>query len=235
MIYINAPIGIGKTSLTKILTKDLGTEGFYEKVDDIPMLKEFYSAGAESRKNLSFALQIGFLNYRFRQLKEGLYLAEHDGMMNTVYDSSLLSDSLMALNLYKRGELNETMFNLYLDLNQNMVSDVASHPFNGLPDLVVYLDAPFELMLKHIKQRGRGMETEDPELVDYYRSVWKTYKSWSDSFSGSAMLTIDMSKYDFVNNKHDCNSVLDQIEGKLVELGKLAPEKFAEIKAKREA
>ena len=38
MIYVNAPIGIGKTSLTKILTKDLGTKGYYENVDDIPML-----------------------------------------------------------------------------------------------------------------------------------------------------------------------------------------------------
>ncbi len=65
MIFINAPIGIGKTSLTRILTKDLGTKGFYEDVENIPMLKEFYADGNKSRNDLSFALQIAFLNYRF--------------------------------------------------------------------------------------------------------------------------------------------------------------------------
>lgn len=234
MIYINAPIGVGKTSLVKILTKDLGTKGFYENVDDIPMLKEFYSAGESSRNDLSFALQINFLNYRYAQLREGLHLAEHHGMRNTVYDSSLLSDSLMALNLYKRGEFPETMFDLYQELNANMVANVSGHPFHGLPDLIVYLDAPFELMLDHIKLRGRDMEVQDPALVDYYKSVWETYRHWYEGYSQSPVLRIDMSKYDFVNNIDDRNEVLDQIESRLVTLGQLHQDDFDAIKAKRE-
>lgn len=233
IIYINAPIGIGKTSLTQILTKDLNTKGFYENVDNIPMLKEFYSDGNKSRNDLSFALQIAFLNYRFKQLKGGLYLAEHEGMVNTVYDSSLLSDSLMAFNLYKRGEFPKTMFDLYIELNQNMISDVAAHPFNGIPDLIIYLDAPFKLMLDHIKQRGREMETEDPKLVDYYKSVWETYDHWYKGYSQSAVLRIDMNKHDFVNNVDDRNTVLNMIEQRLVELGKLTQSEFEDIKAKR--
>lgn len=233
IIYINAPIGIGKTSLTRILTKDLGTKGFYEDVENIPMLKEFYSDGNKSRNDLSFALQIAFLNYRFKQLKEGLYLAEHEGMVNTVYDSSLLSDSLMAFNLYKRGEFPQTMFDLYIELNQNMISDVAAHPFNGIPDLIIYLDAPFEVMLDHIKMRGREMETEDPKLVDYYRSVWETYSHWYQGYSQSSVLRIDMRKYDFVNSIEDRNTVLNLIEQRLVELGKLSEFEFEKIKAER--
>lgn len=103
MIYVNAPISGGKTSLTRLLSEDLGTKAFYEKVEDMPMLKKFYSAGENSRLELAFPLQIGFLNYRYKQLREGLYLAESKNMHNTIYDSSLLSDGLMALNLYKRG------------------------------------------------------------------------------------------------------------------------------------
>ena len=197
------------------------------------MLKEFYSDGDKSRNDLSFALQIAFLNYRFNQLKEGLYLAEHDGMVNTVYDSSLLSDSLMALNLYKRGEFPKVMFDLYQELNQNMVSDVAGHPFNGIPDLIVYLDAPFELMLDHIKKRGREMEIEDPNLIEYYRSVWETYDYWYKGYSQSAVIAIDMSKYDFVNNVSDRDAVLNKIESRLVELGKLTQKEFEQIKADR--
>ena len=233
IIYVNAPIGIGKTSLTQILTKDCGTKGFYEDVENIPMLKEFYSDGNKSRNDLSFALQIAFLNYRFKQLKEGLYLAEHEGMVNTVYDSSLLSDSLMAFNLYKRGEFPKTMFDLYIELNQNMISDVAAHPFNGIPDLIIYLDAPFEVMLDHIKLRGREMETEDPKLVDYYHSVWETYDHWYKGYSQSAVLRIDMNEFDFVNNIEDRNAVLNMIEERLVQLGKLTQAEFEQIKAER--
>lgn len=233
MIYVNAPIGIGKTSLTKILTKDLGTKGYYENVDDIPMLQDFYNAGEDSRKQYSFALQIAFLNYRYQQLREGLYLAETQGMVNTVYDSSLLSDTIMALNLYKRGEFPQNMYDLYINLNQNMVANVSGHPFNGHPDLIIYLDAPFELMLEHIQKRGRDMEVTDPELVDYYHSVWETYKHWYESYSQSNVLRIDMSKYDFVNNIDDRNKVLDMIEQRLVQLGKLSKTEFQTIKDKR--
>lgn len=234
MIYIQAPIGVGKTELTKYLTKDLGTTGFYEKVDNMPMLKEFYSQGSKSRDDMSFALQIAFLNYRYKQLREAIYLQETKGMRNTVFDSSLLSDSLMAFNLYKRGEFPEVMYNLYIDLNRNMVDNVAGHPFNGTPDLIVYLDAPFGLMLRHIAERGRKMETTDPQLKDYYRSVWETYDHWYKGYSRSVVLRIDMSRYDFVRSVDDRRDVLDQIENKLVELGDLTPDEHTAIRQRRD-
>lgn len=114
-----------------------------------------------------------------------------------------------------------------------MISDVAAHPFNGIPDLIIYLDAPFEVMLDHIKLRGREMETEDPKLVDYYRSVWETYSHWYQGYSQSSVLRIDMRKYDFVNSDSDRNAVLDLIEQRLVELGKLTEAEFEQIKAER--
>jgi len=61
---VNAPIGMGKTSLTKILTEQLGTKGFYENVDDIPMLNDFYSDGNESRSENSFRLQINITSFK---------------------------------------------------------------------------------------------------------------------------------------------------------------------------
>jgi deoxyguanosine kinase len=234
MIYIQAPIGVGKTELTKYLTKDLGTVGFYERVDDMPMLKEFYSQGAKSRDDMSFALQIAFLNYRYKQLREAIYLQENKGMRNTVFDSSLLSDSLMAFNLYKRGEFPEVMYNLYIDLNRNMVDNVAGHPFNGTPDLIVFLDAPFDLMLSRIASRGRKMETTDPSLKDYYHSVWETYQHWYKGYSQSVVLRLDMSHCDFVKSLKDRHAVLDTIENKLVELGDLTADEHTAIRQRRE-
>ena len=114
-----------------------------------------------------------------------------------------------------------------------MISDVAAHRFNGIPDLIIYLDAPFEVMLDHIKLRGREMETEDPKLVDYYKSVWETYSHWYQGYSQSSVLRIDMCKYDFVNSIEDRNTVLNLIEQRLVELGKLSEFEFEKIKAER--
>ena len=98
MLLTMAPIGLGKTNLTEILTETLGTKGFYEDVSGNKLLERFYSGGEESRYNLAFPLQISFLNYRFGQLLEA------NTLRNAVLDSSLLSDSIMAMNLVRRGE-----------------------------------------------------------------------------------------------------------------------------------
>lgn len=58
MIFVNAPIAIGKTSLAKILSKDLGTHAFLEVPEKIPLLNDFYSDGKISREIKSFAVQI---------------------------------------------------------------------------------------------------------------------------------------------------------------------------------
>lgn len=231
MIMIQAPIGIGKTSLAKILAKDLGTKAFLEDPDKIPLLNSFYEEGSISREMKSFAVQIEFLDYRYEQLLEGMYLKQ-EGMNNTVYDSSLISDGIMSHNLYNRGEFPEVLYKDYLRLNNNMQRNVAGHPFMG-PDLIVYLDAPFERMLKNIELRGRKMETEDPKLKEYYHSVWQIYRDWYNSYGDTPTMKIDMTDIDFVNNSDDQVKVLNKIETELVSLGKLGKDEFEAIKNRR--
>ena len=72
-IYINGPIALGKTSLAKILAKDLGTKAFLEHPEKIPLLNSFYDDGKVSRELKSFAVQIEFLDYRYQQLMEGIH------------------------------------------------------------------------------------------------------------------------------------------------------------------
>jgi len=227
MIYVNAPIGMGKSALTELLSKDLNTKAFYEKVDDMAMLHKFYAAGEDSRLSLAFPLQVAFLNYRYQQLREGLHLAETEGMKNTVYDSSLLSDGLMAFNLYKRGEFPKEEFRLYQELSQNMQANVSGHPFRGFPDVIIYLKGSFELMLEHIESRGRDMETIDDDKKDYYHSVWETYDNWYQSYAQSPVITIDMDKYDYVNNSEDRRNVIEYIESKLNDFGLLSDNELA--------
>lgn len=231
MIYINAAIGIGKTSLAKILSKDLGTKAFLEEPEKIPLLSSFYEDGNISREMKSFAVQIEFLDYRYEQLLEGMYLKQ-EGMNNTVYDSSLISDGIMSRNLYNRGEFPEVLYKDYLRLNNNMQQNVAGHPFMG-PDLIVYLEAPFERMLQNIRLCGRQMETDDPALEEYYHSVWQIYRDWYNSYGDTPTMKIDMTNLDFVNIAEDRSKVLDAIEQELINLGKLSDAEFRQIKEKR--
>lgn len=218
MIYINAPIGMGKTSLAEILSQHLNTKAFLEDVHKIPLLSSFYGDGEVSREQKAYALQIEFLSYRYRQLMQGLHLQTTKGMRNTVYDSSLISDGIMAKNLHDRGEFPDILYNDYLKLSQDMQTNVAGHPFKGLPDLIIYLQGSFDLMLDHIAKRGREMETNDPKLIEYYNSVWNIYDAWYHSFGQCPVIAVDMDKYDFVNNDQDRKAVLKQIDEKLEEL-----------------
>lgn len=224
MLLTMAPIGLGKTNLTEILTETLGTKGFYEDVSGNKMLERFYSAGEESRYNLAFPLQISFLNYRFGQLLEA------NTLRNAVLDSSLLSDSIMAMNLVRRGEFPETEFDLYQDLVRNMVNSVTRTNDSQLPDLIVYLDGSFDLMLEHIEKRGRGMEVIDDDKRDYYKSVHDIYDNWYKGYAQSPVLRIDMDKYDYVNDMKDRKEVLTQILSRMVELQMLTPSEYEKIK-----
>lgn len=218
MIYINAPIGMGKTSLAKILSQHLHTKAFLEDVNKIPLLSSFYGDGQVSREQKAYALQIEFLSYRYRQLMQGLHLQTTEGMRNTVYDSSLISDGIMAKNLHDRGEFPDILYNDYLKLSQDMQTNVSGHPFKGLPDLIIYLQGSFDLMLDHIAKRGRKMETTDPKLREYYKSVWDVYEGWYQGFGQCPVIAVDMDKYDFVNSDDDQKAVLKQIDEKLQEL-----------------
>ena len=82
-------------------------------------------------------------------------------------------------------------------------------------------------MLKHIVGRGRDMETIDDDKKDYYHSVWETYDNWYQSYAQSPVITIDMDKYDYVNNSKDRRNVIEYIESKLNDFGLLSDNELA--------
>ncbi|MFD1432292.1 deoxynucleoside kinase [Lacticaseibacillus yichunensis] len=233
MIYILGSIGAGKTSLTKVLSEDLQAPAYYEDVEGngmiANMLQKFYAAGQDSRKTTGTILQIAFLTFRYQQLKKALV------QENAVMDSSLESDYVMASQLHQNGEIDDIDFNIYITLSQEMQSNVNGSPWNGLPDLAIYLKIDPEHEIDEIQSRGREMEDvrEKPELVDYYHRVNKAYRDWAKGYTRSSIITIDRDRFDFMNNTADRNAVLDQIEKKLVDLGKLSPQRFAGLQASR--
>lgn len=233
MLYILGSIGAGKTTLTQMLAKDMGVNAYYEDVNNglvRDMLEEFYSAGIESWKRVSAMLQVAFLTVRFQQALKAVR------ERNAILDSNLTSDFIMCTHLYKRGEMDYASYKAYMALNQIMQGQLDSEPYNGKPDVIVYLDIDPEHELDEIQRRGRDMEDvrKDPKLVDYYHSVNRAYKDWAAGGDVQApLVTIQRDKYDFVNSVEDRNVVLNKIEQVLVDYGKFTQDEFEKIKADR--
>ena len=228
LINIMAAFGAGKSSLVKILGDDLNAKKYLEDPYAIPILKDYYSGGKETRKKYGFPLQIAWLDERFSQLREAVV------QDRAVMDSNLVADSIVYKVIHDRGETTDQEYFLYLKLLRHMLDSVSAEPKGHYPDLYVFLDISPENEIKSILERNRTMETTDPALIEYYHSINDGFKNWADSYSEAPIVRIDRNKYDFVNSTEDRIIVLDTIEKTLVDLGYLTDSEFDEIKNTRE-
>lgn len=226
IINVVAPFGTGKSSLVSLLSQDINAKPYFETVNDSIILPKYYANGEESRKQLSFALQVEFLNKRFKMLKSA------SKQELAVLDSDLIADSVCYKVIHDRGEASDAEYKLYLDLLQNMLMSTIDDSNGYYPALFVYLDVDREKEVENIIKRGREMEL-DENLIEYYYSINQGFKDWYKGYSQSPVLKIDCTSLDFVNNVNDQNFVLDTIEQKLVDLGLKSQEWFDKIKAKR--
>ncbi|HAU85736.1 MAG TPA: deoxynucleoside kinase [Lachnospiraceae bacterium] len=215
VITIGAMIGAGKSSLAKLLGEHLGSEVFYESVEDNPILPLFYTASDEeiATKRYPFLLQLYFLNTRFRSIKKALV---HE---NNVLDRSIYEDWYFAKVNKELGRISDLEFELYESLLENMLEELEELPKKS-PDLMVYLTGSFETILSRIQARGRGYEL-DESLVEYYHILWSGYDEWIDrKYHASEIIKIDIDKYDYVNDIEDQKEVLSMITKKLEEIRK---------------
>ncbi|MFD1464834.1 deoxynucleoside kinase [Lapidilactobacillus mulanensis] len=212
VLVLSGAIGAGKSSLTGMIAKELGTKAFYESVDDNPVLPLFYADPSK----YAFLLQIYFLNTRFHSIKAAL--ADD----NNVLDRSIYEDALFFQMNADMGRANQTEVAIYKDLLANMMQEIKGMPKKN-PDLLVHIDVSYDTMIKRITKRGRSYEQikTDPTLVEYYKNLLKYYGPWYDHYNYSPKIRIDGDKYDFVENPADRKIVIDQIEDKLHEMGKL--------------
>ena len=210
VIVLAGTIGAGKSSLTALIANRLGSEAFYESVDDNEVLPLFY---AEPEK-YAFLLQIYFLNKRFDSIKQAL---THE---NNVLDRSIYEDSLLFHLNADLGRANETEVKVYDDLLQNMLQELPYAAHKKRPVLLVNIRISFPKMLERIKKRGRPYEQieTDPTLYDYYQMLNERYDQWYEDYDESPKIQIDGDKYDFVEDPEACQYVLALIEKKIEEL-----------------
>ena len=212
VIVLSGPIGAGKSSLTSILAKYLGTKPFYESVDNNPVLPLFYA----DPKKYAFLLQVFFLNTRFRSIKDAL---TDD---NNVLDRSIYEDALFFQMNADIGRVTKEEVATYYELLNNMMSELKHMPKKN-PDLLVHIKVSYDTMIKRIQKRGRPYEqlSYDATLEDYYKRLLRYYKPWYEKYDYSPKMEIDGDKLDFMTDKQAREVVLDQIVAKLKEMGKL--------------
>lgn len=191
-IVIEGVIGVGKTSLARILAQKFKAMLVLEEFEQNPFLERFYG----DRPRWAFQTQLSFLASRFRQ--QQLLMKPDLFHSFVVADYAFDKDRIFAhLNLDgDERQLYETMFKLMQ----------SSTP---LPDLVVYLQSTPQRLMSNIRLRARSFEkTMDPE---YITSLNDAYNYYFFRYVKSPLLIVNTEKIDFVNNPDDLEQLVDQI------------------------
>lgn len=211
MIVVGGMIGLGKTSLTTLLSEKLGAVPMYESVDDNPILKLFYESSEEEQeaKRYPFLLQLYFLKSRFHAIKKASLSNE-----TVILDRSIYEDWYFANVNRELGRISETEFAIYSDLLNEMMEELETLPRKA-PEIFIYLRADFDTVIERIGLRGREFE-QDQGLYDYYRKLWEGYDEWLvKQYRASSVLLIDVSNIDFVNNPDHAEQLVDVVSSAL--------------------
>lgn len=191
-IVVEGPIGVGKTSLTNILTERLAGRRILEVVEENPFLSSFYA----DRQKFAFQTQVFFLLSRFRQQQE---LFQQD-----LFRSVTISDYLFAKD---RIFANLTLASDELGLYDRVFE--ALGPRVTKPDLVIYLQARMDVLLHRIKKRGREFERKFD--ATYLESLVHAYNDFFFHYTETPLLVVNTSDIDFVNNEADREDLLQAI------------------------
>jgi deoxyguanosine kinase len=194
-VAVEGVIGVGKSSLARILADRLQAKLVLEQVEENPFLADFYT----DRERYAFQTQIFFLLSRFQQQVEILQgdLFAPGGIVS---DYLLVKDRLFAsLNL-------STPEMALYDRLWRVLAQRAPRP-----DLVVLLTATVDVLLKRIRKRGRPFEQEMSPR--YLEELNETYTTHFVNYAESPLLVVDTSEIDFVNNEADLLDLLAVIRG----------------------
>ena len=195
-IIIAGNIGAGKSTLVEHLCSEMGWKPYFEPVSENPYLKDFYSDMAR----WGFHSQLFFLADRMRMHRE---LQEQGG--SVVQDRSIYEDAeIFARNLFLQGNITERDYETYRRIYTAATDLLQS------PDLLVYLQATVPSLLKRIAKRGRDFESAIPE--DYLGQLNGLYDEWTDSYTLSPKLTLNIDEYDILNNPEDLSGIAGQIK-----------------------
>jgi deoxyguanosine kinase len=192
-IVIEGPIGVGKTSLARRLCASLSAEGVLEQAADNPFLERFYRnprAGA-------LPAQLYFLFQRAQQLAS---LKQQD-----LFAPLRVADYLLEKDrLFARVTLDDAEYELYEQVYAKLDIEAPK------PDLVVYLQAPVDVLLERIAKRGIGYEQRIER--DYLERLNEAYARFFHEYEAAPLLIVNAASIDPINNPADYDELLAAIQ-----------------------
>ena len=195
-IALAGNIGVGKTSLAKILSKNYNWKLELESVKKNPYLSDFY----EDMEKWSFHLQIYFLNNRFEQNQKILKSKKPVIQDRTIYEDEVI----FTKNLYESGFLKKREYNNYLKLFNSIIRYVKP------PNLIIYLrNNNIGKLVNNIEKRDRVFEKSIQ--IQYLKNLHLSYEKWIRNYTLNKILIIDVTKLDFIKNREDLEFVVDKI------------------------
>ena len=179
---IEGPIGVGKTSLARRLAEVSGADLVLEHAEDNPFLERFY----RSPRTGAFPAQLFFLFQRARQMQQ---LRQSD-----LFAPLRIADFMLEKDrLFARVTLDDEEYTLYEQVYERLAIDAP------VPDLVVYLQAPVEVLQDRIARRGiryeQGMER------DYLERLVDAYTRFFHHYDATPLLIVNAGEVDFIGNE----------------------------------
>ena len=191
-IAIEGTIGVGKTSLAKVLGELIDAKLILEEFKENPFLVEFY----KDSERYAFQTQLFFLLSRYRQ--------QQQLQQTELFTKTLISDYMFIKDrLFAALNLNDMEMSLYNSVAQILEKSVSS------PDMVIFLQSDTDRLMHNIKIRAREYE----KMIDwkYIDALNQMYNEFFFRYDSSPLLIINTNDIDFVNNKNDLEEIIQFI------------------------
>jgi deoxyadenosine/deoxycytidine kinase len=191
-IVVEGPIGVGKTTLARRLAETFGSELMLEGADENPFLERFY----QDPRSAALPTQLFFLFQRARQLQSW--------RQGDMFAPVRVADFLMQKDrLFAQITLDDDELRLYEQAYEHLTLDAP------LPDLVIYLQAPVEVLLERISRRSRSYERQ--LSADYLRRVTEAYTQFFYQYDATPLLIVNATEINLAQGDADYAQLLDQV------------------------
>jgi deoxyguanosine kinase len=191
-LVVEGPIGVGKTSLAVKLAETLGGELMLERAEENPFLERFY----RDPKNAALPTQLSFLFQRARQLQQ---LRQGD-----IFQPTRIADFLLDKDpLFARLNLDDEELKLYEQVYQHLTLDAPR------PDLVIYLQAPVDVLVRRVQRRGIGYERFIQQ--EYLERIANAYSQFFYHYNASPLLIVNATDINPVESEADYAALVREI------------------------
>jgi len=195
-IAVEGCIGVGKTTLSSSLAKRIGGRNLLELVEENPFLPDFYKDPSAH----AFKTQIFFLLSRYKQQQA---LKQRD-----LFSETIVADYIMQKDrIFAELTLNGSELLLYNQFFSTLCEKIQ------LPDIIIYLRAPLDIVCERIKSRGRNFEKHIDQ--NYLSDLMASYDTFFAGFSDCPVLIVETEELNFPEKQEDITYVIDAMAATL--------------------